>query len=169
MSIHILTNEEFNELWALTHNLQIINGNCDLAGRGGSAMLTITCFGEENSNQASLQGMFQVVKKDSSTVTVQGYNADAGRNFNNYVVLDGNETDLIVAEADVIVTSAGWIYLDVYYSDSAFHADLAFSATYPQSTISHSYTPIAYVNYSSLITSIVQFVTGAIKITGKVL
>ncbi len=119
-----------------------------------------------SSGDATYDGPFAVVKKDDTTVTVYGYNLDAGRLFNSYIDLGTDRIEF--TEADVIITASGWVYLDITYSSPNYAASAAFAAAFPSQSTTHQYIDLAYVLFSDgIITSILQTRTGLQILPGR--
>lgn len=66
---------------------------------------------------SSYEAPFTVVKASDTSVTILGYNTDAGRTYKNYIPAGNNWLE--VAEATVTgITSTGYLYIEITYSGS---------------------------------------------------
>ena len=113
-------------------------------------------------------GPFAVVQKDSTTVTILGYHADEGRNWKNYIDV-GLDAPLELAEQDVTISAAGWVYLALTQTAGAYNTPTAaFAATLPTQDNTHFYKRLAFVEFDSgAITNITQWVYGGIDYPGR--
>jgi hypothetical protein len=120
-------------------------------------------------SSAEYAGPFAVVKKDDTTVTLQGYNADKDRYCYNPLILGLKTYD--VAERDISVSASAWIYMKITYDGSDYQ--LAFSAEtgFKDQTATEFYIPLAYVKCGGdgKITDIIQLQYGNIIHPGRVL
>jgi len=117
---------------------------------------------------SSYSGPFAVVKKDDTTVTVQGYNFDEGRYFNNEIDI-GLGTNIQVAEADISgITTDSVIYVKITYSNGNYTAVLgSHISTLPAGTDTEYYERIAFVHCSAGKIADITQCQGFVKIIGR--
>jgi hypothetical protein len=111
------------------------------------------------------EGPFKVVKKDDTTVTIQGYNEEEDRLLNNEIFL-GTET-ITFTEQDLAITIQGFVALQITYSSE--YSVTAVNVESFEQDEDNLYIPLAYVKFAdSKITSLTQIQYGQVFGAGRV-
>jgi hypothetical protein len=114
-------------------------------------------------------GPFAVVRKDDTTVTLLGYNADKGRYWYNTLILGLKSYD--VQERDISVSESSWIYMKITYDGSDYQIEFSAEAEFREQTEEEFYIPLALAQCGDdgKITRVTQVQYGNIIHPGRVL
>ena len=113
-------------------------------------------------------GPFQVVKKNSTTVTIVGYDVSKEQFIPNNIYI-GLDTIELLLDQDVQITDNGVVYADISYNGTVYIVAYLFASILPDQIVGHAYETLANIRFSdSKITSIVQIKRDEIHVAGRI-
>lgn len=143
--------------------------------------------GTQDAEARAYSGPFAVVEKDAGSVTLLGYNQEAGRVWRNIIDIgaysDNEYIGLMTVDEqnldiDVAGITGGWVYLDIHVVttgtdpgqiSSQYEVTLFFNKDFPYQTAEHYYHRLAYLSIKDdAIIDVIQWQYGGIYLPGRV-
>ncbi|OGV58204.1 MAG: hypothetical protein A2X49_03305 [Lentisphaerae bacterium GWF2_52_8] len=161
--------DEFGELKEELRRLQPLAGpGIIITDTGAGQRYELLPQAEPEAPGETYSGPFKVRKKDSTSVTVLGYDEEKSRYARNYVTL--GLTRIEVDETDIEgISTDSWIYLDISWGGSAYGIALSKAASIPEQSNTHYYIPLAFVKTTEgAVSGITQVQFGPVEGSGRV-
>lgn len=113
-------------------------------------------------------GPFKCVEKNSTTITVQGYDVSEEQFFHNNVII-GLEKVENTGDSDVTITNNGVVYAHITGSPSSYSVSYLFATSLPAQTFGNVYVTLANVRFSGgVITEVNQIWDEEIHVAGRI-